>query len=245
MSDVIESAFVRLAWAHKLIRDFDSEFRMFLSVSPYRLVPDVNEQARECVYRIKYKDPLPARLSLIAGDALHNLRSVLDGLFWALLQKYGVSDNISFPLRKTPEGFRESRIKLRRIGIPDRMLDSIEDLQPYNRGQILRTIHDLDIVNEHRAILVTANVPTEFNIECAIPFIWMICNGPAEDGATVARLRFIGKGKANLHTQFGFEVAFNEVGDAYGERVWHILMIAHDFIQDEVIPVFKPWLSSN
>lgn len=242
MSDAIESAFVRLTWAHKLIRDFDSEFRMFLSVSPYRLVPDVNEQARECIYRIKYKDPLPARLSLIAGDAIHNLRSVLDGLFWALLQKYGARDNISFPLRKTPEGFQESRIKLQRIRIPDGVLDSIEDFQPYKRGQILREIHDLDIVNEHRAILVTANVPSKFNIECPIPFIPMFCIGPAEDGATIARLRFIGEGKANLNTQFGFEIAFNEVGDVYGERVWHVLMIAHDFIQDEVIPVFNQLL---
>ena len=240
MSDAIESAFVRLTWAHKHIQDFDGEFRMLLSVNPYRLVPDVNEQTRECIYRIKCKDPLPARLSLIAGVAVHELRSVLDGLFWALLQRYGIRDNISFPLRKTPDGCQESRIKLRPI--PDGVLDSIEDFQPYKRGQILRLIHDLDIINEHRTILVTANVPSKFKIDCSIPFIPMICIGPTEDGATVARLRFVGKGKAKLNAQFGFEVAFSEVGDAYGERVWHILMIAHDFIQDEVIPVFKQLL---
>jgi hypothetical protein len=33
-------------------------------------------------------DP-PAELSLIAGDAIHNLRAALDNLTWALAEKYG------------------------------------------------------------------------------------------------------------------------------------------------------------
>ena len=70
------------------LQTLDSESRRFVEDYPYRLDPQYNQQSRELVVSIRsIRQPEvlpPARLGVVLGDVLHNLRSALDHLVWQL-----------------------------------------------------------------------------------------------------------------------------------------------------------------
>jgi hypothetical protein len=97
---------------------------------------------------------IPSRCATIIGDCLHNARSCLDHLAWQLASNPG--RNTYFPICPTPEAFK--------LGAPDQMrtmkpsaMAKIETLQPYNQpaGYALSYLHELDIIDKHRLLLVT------------------------------------------------------------------------------------------
>ncbi len=117
-------------------------------------------------------DDLPLEpFSLLIGDILHNLRSSLDQLAFALLTAYTqpVPDNLAgdseFPIfgdldrRKKPGAgsgmFRAAKRKIE--GIHPSAKTVIEGLQPYHRGNLfvddpLWRLHDLSRIDKHRLI---------------------------------------------------------------------------------------------
>jgi hypothetical protein len=76
MSDIRE----KIKRADKHIADFKLEVRKFNGSDPYSIRVDMEtESGRPIVHVLKVK-PIPQDISLIAGDAIQNLRSALDYL---------------------------------------------------------------------------------------------------------------------------------------------------------------------
>lgn len=83
--------------------------------------------------------PPPLEASLLVGEAIHNARSALDHLAWALVESEGGSpdENTRFPIM--PKGQTADRYGVHPPphisgGVADSALAIIERLQPYQRG---------------------------------------------------------------------------------------------------------------
>ena len=105
--------------------------------------------------------PLPLRFAVIAGEAVHQLRTTFDHIIWALAQKNGVDPSlrITFPVSETKEKY-EKAIKNGAIkGVSRDMYPHIESLQPYRskdpENHIIKMVHDLDVRDKHQLLVVT------------------------------------------------------------------------------------------
>jgi hypothetical protein len=102
--------------------------------------------------------PVPEAMSSILGDVFHNLRSALDLMAGEMCRRQNASDDgVYFPFSKD-ESDLELMIKRRnfnRAG-PD-AVRLLKEMKPYGGGNVaLRAIHDLNVQDKHRALIVNA-----------------------------------------------------------------------------------------
>ena len=74
------SAEAKVKRAEKHIRDLKAECDVFLKRNPYRRVAQENPETGERVTVFRVVETAPDQISLVLGDAIHNLRSSLDHL---------------------------------------------------------------------------------------------------------------------------------------------------------------------
>jgi hypothetical protein len=98
-------------------------------------------------------------LALIAGDAIHNLRTALDFAWYSTISRClpdKLSDKSKFPVRKTRQDLEGA---LHGIEIDTRLPRLFEcmvtQVQPYEGADnpLIRTLHDLDISDKHVLLL--------------------------------------------------------------------------------------------
>jgi hypothetical protein len=96
-------------------------------------------------------------LSLIAGDAIHNLRSALDFAWHSTISRLlpdKLSDKTKFPVRQTWENVVDA---LHGIEVDTRCPKLFEcvmqHVQPYKGGPVIWTLHNLDISDKHLLLL--------------------------------------------------------------------------------------------
>src|SRR5579864_4992836 len=91
--DRIHGIRLKIERAKEHIRDLDAAIKRFVQEQPYTLgakphrIPEI-EHTTLYVAEVK---PIPDCISLIVGDAIHNLRSALDHLMWQLVEAAGGS----------------------------------------------------------------------------------------------------------------------------------------------------------
>ena len=79
------SAALKLSRADKHIADFETVFNAFVAANPHTFVTKTDPKTGQTIFKIKFQNPPPREISLIAGDAIHNLRTALDHLMWELM----------------------------------------------------------------------------------------------------------------------------------------------------------------
>jgi hypothetical protein len=156
-NNMFVSARLKIERAKSHITELDREIANFLSRDPYRLVLDSYDQRGWCCWRIHVIEDAPLTLSAMIGDAIHNLRTSLDHLAHNLvLLNQGNTHNVYFP-------FCNTETELDKV-IKDRHLDQagpgvvniIKMIKPYRGGNdLLRLLHDLDIIDKHQLLLTT------------------------------------------------------------------------------------------
>jgi len=104
-------------------------------------------------YFLKDMQAIPETISLIAGDAAHNLRTALDYIAYSLVPDDLPTDHIYFPICDGPEAYKsESPRKTR--GIPEPLKDRIDGFKPYLGGNdAFYGLHRLDIIDKHRLLI--------------------------------------------------------------------------------------------
>lgn len=149
----------------------------FEPYSNRRIVYDVFDRPWHIIVVRPLLDELPPlRLSLICGDAVHNLRTALDHLVWQLVLTEGNEPGKwnSFPIYSDPKAFtRDARSRKKKRGPgPLEGIDPngeawavIEGAQPYRadnpRANPLSMLHELDVIDKHRTLLITLLFPDE------------------------------------------------------------------------------------
>jgi hypothetical protein len=175
MTDYV-SVRAKFSRAEEHLKELESELRSWINSKPVSLVsaspPKTHANGTSEDLNVKVSIPLPASLSTIAGDCVHNFRSVLDHLAMALAIDNGADpydSTISFPVCDTIDRFHGQPVRGVRPAVPPRGTGGyairalrpaeqafIEGLQPYNgkRGSSdLAELQHLDNRDKHRLIL--------------------------------------------------------------------------------------------
>jgi hypothetical protein len=71
--------------AKEHLRDLQRELRSFFASDPYVVATKVAPETRRLIYYVADVADPPVKLSMIVGDAIHNLRSALDHLAYGLV----------------------------------------------------------------------------------------------------------------------------------------------------------------
>jgi hypothetical protein len=145
-------------WAKKHFDNFEASLEVFKKTSPCGVRREQDPQSGEIVFYALSVPSIPPELLLIAGDAIHNLRSTLDHLAWKLVEANGSTptEATSLPIFDTPEKYKTG-VARKVKGMGQRAIEKIDRLNPYKGGNNeLWTLHKLDIVDKHRLILTMA-----------------------------------------------------------------------------------------
>lgn len=175
----LDSVFAKIERAREHADLLDKELTAWIDGNPYALHLKVNSDfTRYSVIISILKPPPLQRWSLIFGDAIHNLRSALDHLIYAISIHALKADpppnerRSAFLINDTPSDFKSKHWRVADLSQPVRQ--AIESVQPYNRKHanmppLLTLLRDFDDADKHRLIKVVLQRPVEFNISITGP----------------------------------------------------------------------------
>ena len=151
----LTSAWQKLTRAQRHIDELDREIKTFTKSDPYAMGWEARgDEVYELV--VARAKPAPVRLSLAAGDAIHNLRSALDHAVWELAGDKAHKGS-GFPVQHLPRYKTEaSGLEVDRWpgvasnmlrGLTQAQIDTIEAMQPYHARDL--TASDLEAHPTH------------------------------------------------------------------------------------------------
>jgi hypothetical protein len=158
----LSSCWAKFARAQAHIGALKREIRSWVKTKPYRLAKQTSPDLIRHGYVISVlKQPNLERWSLIASDAIHNLRCALDHLIYAVAV-FQTKTNppldanlLAFPICDNSESFKKAHRKVRTLS--DCIRAEIEGVQPYNRPHpalppLLGLLRDFDDSDKHRLL---------------------------------------------------------------------------------------------
>lgn len=162
MADRFGSSRAKLDRARKHADDLGSEISGYWSAQPCQLEPAPDDSAEVSRFRVTQLSPLPDSISIVAGDAAHNIRSALDHFAWAAVAPPARTTRTAFPIRSaaspgSPEAWR-SQVERQLSGASRELISIVASMEPWPGGQdeFLWAAHELDRVDKHRLLLSTA-----------------------------------------------------------------------------------------
>jgi hypothetical protein len=218
---------VKVDRAKKHVQGLEAKIAAFLQGHPYALVMEQEPEARDQIYRIRIRKPIPDCWAGMVGDAIHNLRSALDLLAVALVianghTNRGAISETYFPIGADKKFF--STKKIRRAS--PAAIRIIERLKPYKGGiDDFWRLHQMDILDKHSLLIPVGAAHTSVGIRLRMDVPWAKeqtvfppiffrpadTQFPLKDGAEVFRYN-VGTGPIpqNDDVQCTFSVAFGE-----------------------------------
>jgi len=211
----------------------------FLRDKPYRVRCKLECNGAEYACYLTQHTPVPSRVSLMVGDCIHNLRSVLDNLIWTLTECNGNAApktippfgdpwrTIAFPLRSKP--FPKTDFQTgaheRLWGIAPGAKDLVEWLQPYKRSDetlaaALAYLEEFANMSKHRFLPLALGEPFLLakSLRDFPPATNRFNPGPLGDGAEIARMAFATpQREVKVDFEFVFAVLFDEPTPVRGE----------------------------
>ena len=136
----------RLDRARYHLADLSVKIEEFKRRDPYPITREADPEHGGYLFRVHVRESPPARLGLIFGDFVHNLRAALDNLVYEIAPPEARRRHpLAFPICRTPEQFRlEAPSKLAKM--PRTVKETIERLQPYDGRD--RRLRFLDVLDE-------------------------------------------------------------------------------------------------
>lgn len=159
MPHPLDPAVSKLKRADDHIGALQTEVDKFLRSNPYRIEGKINKKGTREVWSIVI-DPIPSDITVIAADAVHNLRTPLDKMLASgfrdsrLHTPQSSAQKIKFPGVRHAKELRKVLADLSQNLTPD-VIDFIASTQPYigGAGEAICIINALDNRDKHRALL--------------------------------------------------------------------------------------------
>lgn len=132
------------------IKCLNTDIRAFLDKSSYEIVSKLDTNRDEQIWSFRLKETIPAEISIVIGEILHNLRSSLDQMACAIALKLsGSSKDTYFPFGADADIFKKQlATKGKKLGRD--ACNMIQVLKPYKGGNdLLWYIHDLNRTDKH------------------------------------------------------------------------------------------------
>jgi len=233
--------------AGEYLERLDQLVRTYLRNNPQLISAEFNPQNLVNIYRYKSPEPLPIEVSLLAGDAINNLRSSLEHLAWqlALLNTVSPSDKTGFPIFcwHNPHVFKQMT-----ADISTEAREIIERLQPYHRGDgaqddPLWRLHALWTIEKHRHLtIVTMNMATGFELRFSD-------ERPSSSGAStkcsrcdngdiVLEVPIPNRTYEYFEPKFFLNVVLDDEGPGKGDLLLDSLWAIYYLLRDRIVPRF-------
>jgi hypothetical protein len=203
VADPLADIYLRLDRADEQLKNVTEAIQTILNDKPYKVVGQFYPKTGKYVIRGYVTTPPPKRLSLLAAEVAHSLRSSLDNLAQLLAMRYGraIPDGTGFPIFLSPDAYfginEETGKPSRRSGLykirgwhPDAQA-AVEGLQPYKRGKErdpLRLIQVIDILDKHKFVEPVATVPGASASESAKRTAWTFTSNASAFDPAPSRL---------------------------------------------------------
>ena len=198
----LESCRAKLGRAEEHVETVEQQIRTWFDHCPYQFVKHANPESTRHSVTIKItKPPALSLWSLIASDAVHNMRCALDHLVYGLAIRRSKVDpppdaeRLAFPICDSPESFREAKWRIHTLSDP--VQTAVERLQPYHRSHqdfppLLGLVRTLDNANKHRlvhlAVAQLAGGYLAFPVEAGQTIDEKIHTGEVVDGTEVVSI---------------------------------------------------------
>ena len=149
----LSGARAKIERANQHIRDLERERASFLARDPHTVLAQYDPIREITTYFLKDMQPIPEIISLIAGDAAHNLRTALDYVAFSLVPAGLPTRDIYFPVCGSPEAYK-SQSPGKTKGIPKPFKERIDRLKPYLGGNdAFWGLHRFDIIDKHHLLI--------------------------------------------------------------------------------------------
>jgi hypothetical protein len=155
----------KLERASEHVRELESEVRNFLEADPYTVGTRRDPESQRLVYYVVSVRDTPVRMSAIAGDILHNLRSALDHLAYQLVLVGGgtPSNQTCFPIYDSVDKYRSNRGQ-KVAGMRQDAITAIDAIRPYQGGNdALWFLHRLNNIDKHRLLITIGSAYRSMN----------------------------------------------------------------------------------
>jgi|SRR5208282_5282761 len=245
-----EDVRLKINWADKHIGDFINAAARFMKTNPYGVVVEHDADTGQKAFAVKTVTPIPPQISLIAGDALQNLRGALDYLACGLVRmatKSEPSKYVCFPISESEPLTNEQKSAFTRQveGMRQDAVEAIQRLKPYKGGDnTLWRLHRLNIIDKHRLLMAAATCVSRinqgfsthmvdymlgFSDTAPVPAHTLLDRFPLKAGD---KFPFDAtKPQMDQSKQFMLEIAFNEPGISKGEVIVAILKDSSRHVQ--------------
>ena len=219
---------LKIEWADHRIQDFKRAFAAFKRADPYSLKVDIDPNTRKPLFQITKAYPIPPDISLIAGDAIQNLRTALDYLACGLVlwNNQTPTTHTEFPIfDKEPITARDkARFSGKIKGARQEAIDAIWAIHPYQGGDnTLWRLHQLNRIDKHNMLITAWGAVTGVNSFPAMGDHWVGNQWTGIPGIPFPLKQgdkfFIEAPDVDEHTSLFLEVAFNEPDVAEGYPV--------------------------
>ncbi len=144
--------------AKKHILDLEAAWDAFYQSGAYEISVNRDTNMGNYFYYLSSAKDIPQEFSLIAGDAIQNLRSALDHLAYHLVcvgkKSLGPFSYVYFPIFKDASKYKS--MSPRKVqGMRQDAIDAIGDIEPYGggAGEILWHLNCLSKIDKHRLLL--------------------------------------------------------------------------------------------
>jgi hypothetical protein len=172
----------KLGRAEEHIEMLDAEINRWLESGTNSYTIERNEDQTQTYFRMKLSGAEPdyLRWTLIAGDAINNLRSSLDHLIYAIA-KYETRNHSSpdieslcFLIVDSPEKWADRNNRRRISGLSSGVQDAIKSLQPFIRKHpvlppLLAILRDFSNADKHRLLKLAATAISAANVNFTSP----------------------------------------------------------------------------
>jgi hypothetical protein len=250
----IDRVRLKIERAKKHVRDADIAIRAFLDDKPYTIgvKPHRVPEIRHTTLYVASVKAVPDEITLMVGDAIHNLRSALDHVMWQLVEAAAGKPNRDTYFPIIVDGPKAAQQFASAIGrgeiqkIAPEALKIIEEAQPYKTlDQNLWLLHQLDIVDKHRLLLTVAAHMDKWGVDVAAgTTIWFDEYRfiPLVEGYEITSIPTATyERQSHEDFQLGAEVAFGESELPEGELVLPTLNKFAELI-DGIVSRFDPFL---
>lgn len=229
----------------------------FLKSDFYRLVLYQDESGRLAA-KVGELKRVPPVLSVLIGDAVHNLRSALDNLAFLIAKPTtrGEERDVQFPLVNVPREF-QGTCRKRLPNADPAVVAEVERLQPYHsrtwpETALLWQLIKMSNWDKHRALISAAAFLEASRLNIRISGKTNVrsnevVRGVLEPNAVIVRLE-MGYSEADAHVEMDPEFTFMPVFDQRmpepirGRPVISTLARTGQFIETEVLPMFTRFL---
>jgi hypothetical protein len=238
MSDPFESSRRKIAWAKKNLADLKRESHALFSqknfheafTEPHPNKPD------HVVHKIRPIKQIPEDWSDMAGTVIDNLRAALDHATYGLAVAFGCKTplNAYFPFSRDASTF-EPNLKGRCADVPKEIYPLLRSFEPYKGGsEALWALNEICVTNKHKILVTVGSAAFVAGMDLAGTGFWQMPCNPVWDRAknemelfTTGPQTVDFKGKFD----FGFYIAFGEVGRLEGEPAIPILDTFVDMVE--------------